>query len=414
MLNHGEQWLRRSGSGSSGRSGREWRQASAGVWQHIGRLGITRLDEPGGGDGMTVALAESGTLSERRMWDEAAGGLTAWWSAFESFMAPVSEAMISEAAVATGASVADIATGFGEPALSLARLVGPTGRVAATDLSPGMLAVAVRRARLMGLDNVDFTEMDADRPNMAQAGFDAVVCRLGLMFVSDVHLCVRRLTDLLAPGGRLVAAVWGPAGANPSITVAAGALNDALGRPSTASDTSGIFGLGGHGVLSETFAAAGLQGVRSRAIDLELTWPTAQDYVEYHQQGPVGRLMGDVDPGTRTAAWEAVAAAAIRRCDDGPLRLPAQVIVVSGRSPRCPSARQSDVLAPALNPLTPVAKKTLYFSSSCRGGSKGLGQSPPLLPTPIHPSAGSSWRYSISSSYSALGSTASACDVRST
>ncbi|HAL48103.1 MAG TPA: hypothetical protein DCP37_10140, partial [Dehalococcoidia bacterium] len=46
--------------------------------------------------------------------------------------------------VQAGQRVLDISTGIGEPAVTVAKLVGTDGSVVATDQSPGMLAIARR------------------------------------------------------------------------------------------------------------------------------------------------------------------------------------------------------------------------------------------------------------------------------
>src|SRR5260221_10905997 len=53
----------------------------------------------------------------------------------------VTEALVDAAAPRPGMSVLDLASGTGEPALSLARSVAPAGKVTASDLSRGMLNV---------------------------------------------------------------------------------------------------------------------------------------------------------------------------------------------------------------------------------------------------------------------------------
>jgi ubiquinone/menaquinone biosynthesis C-methylase UbiE len=53
-----------------------------------------------------------------------------------------------------GMRVLDLASGAHEPALTLARAVGPTGQVTATDLSPGMLALIEEMTRQSRFTNL--------------------------------------------------------------------------------------------------------------------------------------------------------------------------------------------------------------------------------------------------------------------
>ncbi len=273
-------------------------------------------------------------VEQRRQWDEAARGLRGWWPVFEGFMAPVTRVMVRHAGLQSRARVVDVASGFGEPALTVARLVGPGRRVVATDLSPAMLAVAGERARGLGLGNVDLVEMDAEQPVLPQARFDAVMCRLGLMFLPDLNLALQRLSALLVPGGRLVGAVWGPPQANPWLGLALRTLVEFLELPPPPSEAPWVFGLSGAGVLEDALASAGLEDIRTTRVALHPSWPSPAAYTAFHQSSPLRRLVADEDPTRRAQAWREVTATASRRWGQGPLQLKGEVVVVSGRNPR--------------------------------------------------------------------------------
>ena len=93
--------------------------------------------------------------------------------------------LIEAADIAPGQQVCDIATGAGEPALSVAALVGAEGRVFATDLCPEMMLGARRRAAAQGLGNITFRTADMLALPDADSAFDRVICRFGLMFCPD-------------------------------------------------------------------------------------------------------------------------------------------------------------------------------------------------------------------------------------
>ena len=67
-----------------------------------------------------------------------------------TMFAPVTEALIADAQIGSGQTVLDIATGPGEPALSVAKLVGPKGKVHGIDPVPEMVAAARRAALSRG------------------------------------------------------------------------------------------------------------------------------------------------------------------------------------------------------------------------------------------------------------------------
>lgn len=305
------------------RSGARGGAERAGGWRPAARI------RPGG----VVPLVGPRGDAERREWDAVAPTLRAWWPAFEGFMSPVTGAMVAAAALRPGCRVLDVATGFGEPALTVADVVGPAGRVVATDLSPAMLAVAAERAAARGLTNVDFAVMDAQEPGLGGDAFDAVVCRLGLMFMPRSGAGLGRLRDLLAPGGRMVAAVWGRAEVNPWLTLAAGALDRSAGPAPAPPGAARIFDLGYPGVLEAALAGAGFVRVRRHAVRVEFAWASAAAFSRYHQTSPLGRRLAGTDPNRRARAWAAVTAAAEAVGKGGAVRLGGEVVVVGASSP---------------------------------------------------------------------------------
>jgi len=76
--------------------------------------------------------------------------------------APITAALVAEAEIGSGQSVLDIATGPGEPALSVAALVGAEGKVCGIDPVAGMVEAARRAASRMELKNVQFEVAFAD------------------------------------------------------------------------------------------------------------------------------------------------------------------------------------------------------------------------------------------------------------
>src|SRR5258708_35076986 len=75
---------------------------------------------------------------------------------------PVTAALVEEARIVGGNRVLDVATGPGEPALSVAEVVGPRGEVAGIDPVPGMVEAARRAAELRGIRNARFAVASAD------------------------------------------------------------------------------------------------------------------------------------------------------------------------------------------------------------------------------------------------------------
>ena len=127
--------------------------------------------------------------------------LEKWWETLEQFSQIVTNSLIELAEIKPDQQVLDIATGIGEPALSVAKLVGENGKVTATDMSSQMLSIARDRASSLGLHNVEFQESDAEKLDFPESHFDAIVCRWGLMFLPDVETTLKSALRRLVPNG---------------------------------------------------------------------------------------------------------------------------------------------------------------------------------------------------------------------
>ena len=99
---------------------------------------------------------------QREQWSNIAQGWRRRWAAYAQGAQPLSDRMMNLAHVAPGQRVLDVATGIGEPAMTAARQVGPSGSVVAIDQAPQMLAVARERMQAAGIRTVEFVEGDAE------------------------------------------------------------------------------------------------------------------------------------------------------------------------------------------------------------------------------------------------------------
>ena len=185
------------------------------------------------------------------------------------------------AEIGPGQSVLDIGTGVGEPALTAARRVGPSGRVVAVDQASRMLGVARRRMAAVGLANVEFLEADAEALELPPGAFDAILARWSLMFLPDVAGTLRRLRAALAPGGRLAAAVWDVPERVPLMTRPVEILQRALHFPSPPTDQPGPFALADTQALRAKLNEAGFEDVRVEPRDVVFRFASPAEYAEF-------------------------------------------------------------------------------------------------------------------------------------
>lgn len=98
-------------------------------------------------------------------------------------------------------AVLDVACGTGLAATMLAECV-PGGHLTGVDISEGMLEKAELRARALGLNNIEFRQMDMMQMDLPVDHYDVVNCSFGVFFVEDMHRLVKHITDRIKPGGR--------------------------------------------------------------------------------------------------------------------------------------------------------------------------------------------------------------------
>lgn len=145
---------------------------------------------------------------QRADWNAAAEGWVADREViFET--TPITQRLIDMAHISQGFSVLDMASGSGDPAFAVARIVGPRGRVLALDIAAAMIAAGRSLLRELELDNVEFRTIEDECAPALDAGtFDAITCRFGLMFMADPSAAARAWRPALRRGGRIAVSTW--------------------------------------------------------------------------------------------------------------------------------------------------------------------------------------------------------------
>lgn len=144
---------------------------------------------------------------QRYGWDRAAEHYERTWA---DQLRPAQERLLELAALEPGEEVLDVACGTGLVSFPVAEAVGTEGRIVATDLSEEMVRLVRQEGDRRGLEWLEAERAGAERLPFDDASFDVVLCSLGLMYVPDPPVALAEAFRVLRPGGRFVAAVWGP------------------------------------------------------------------------------------------------------------------------------------------------------------------------------------------------------------
>lgn len=208
---------------------------------------------------------------QRKSWNNAAKGWKKWWSLLEKFSAPASKKLIEIAGIKPGDRVLDLATGIGEPSISITKVVGAGGSVVATDISEDMLDIAKERAKSEGVSNIEFKKMDMEEVDFS-GDFDAVTARWGLMFLPDPEKAVKKMYKALKDGGRVSAAVWSTPEEVPFASRPVKALTKELNLTPPPTGTPGIFALSDTERLTKMFSDAGFKDVAIEKLTLDFIY----------------------------------------------------------------------------------------------------------------------------------------------
>ena len=157
-----------------------------------------------------------------------------------------------------GERVLELACGTGGPGLDAAPLVAPGGDVVISDFAAEMTAIAAERIAERGLPNASARVLDLEHIDEADASYDVVLCREGLMLVPDPELAASEIRRILRPGGRVAISVWGPRERNPWLGVVFDAVTEQLGVPTPPPGIPHPFSLADANELRDVLAAAGL------------------------------------------------------------------------------------------------------------------------------------------------------------
>ena len=244
--------------------------------------------------------ADEVRAAQRAAWAGLSAGWEKWDAVIVDQLAPVGEAMTERLAIAPDQQHLDIASGTGEPGLSIAKRARD-GRVVLTDLSPEMLDVATRRAVAQQVTNVETAVCSADDLPFDDATFDSVSVRFGYMFFPDMAKATAEFARVLRPGGRLCASVWIKPEHNPWTTIAMQAIASEVALPPPDPDAPNMYRCAAPKYVSALYDAAGLRDVSEWDVAVELVTQSPAEYwdmISEHVSLAVAALR-DVDDATR-------------------------------------------------------------------------------------------------------------------
>ena len=246
--------------------------------------------------------------AQREQWNKDGAAWRRWNPTLDRWYGEVTRQMLDLARIQPGQRILDIAAGAGEPAVSAAERVGPGGYVLATDISEGIVELALQVARERGLKQIETRAMDGEKLDLPDASFDAVLCRLGLMYMPHPVAALREWRRALRAGGRVAVVVFSTPDRNSWGAMPASIIRRRAQLPSPVPRQPGPFSLGGPGVLEGVFRQAGFASPEVRAVPVPHRTSSAAEYVRVAREafGAFNAMMAHLSPQERESVWNEV------------------------------------------------------------------------------------------------------------
>jgi SAM-dependent methyltransferase len=255
------------------------------------------------------------------------------WKAKSAAMGrDVTEALVAYAAPQANMRILDLASGTGEPAITIATRIAPSGHVTAFDLSADLLAIAADRARSRGLTNVTVQQGDAQQLPFPDEQFDLATSRFGVMFFADTQRDLRELLRVLKRGARACFAVWGPK-EQPYFDSTIGVVHRRVGGPLLDSDGPDPFRFSRSRSLSKALRQSGFSSVQEETRTVAWTWRGPPEEA-WEQQRAIATPFLPLFSRISAEEWPKInneVHAAVRRFErNGAIEFTATIILASG------------------------------------------------------------------------------------
>lgn len=241
-------------------------------------------------------------------WQSAAEAWYRWSPLLHQWLGKATDTMLEMAGLCPGHRVLDVAAGAGAQSIMAAKKVGPAGYVLATDISPNLLAFAQKLIHAEGLTHIETKVMDGENLTEADASFDAVICRVGLIYFPDQHRALQEMWRVLKPGGRVAVIVYSTPEKNKFFSIPVSMIRHRAKLPLPAPGQPGPFSLGAEGVIEAAFKKTGFRNLSVVTVDSPVQLPDARTCVQFEREsfGALHQMMSSLSDAEKQTVWEEI------------------------------------------------------------------------------------------------------------
>lgn len=266
-------------------------------------------------------------------WENAAEAWHRWSPLLSRWLGPATETMLDMCDISSGSRVLDVAAGAGEQTMSVAKRIGDTGHVMATDISPSILEFAAREAKLAGLSNISTQVLDGEElASLKTEPFDAVISRVGMIYFPDQQKAMTGMKTQLRDGGKVGAMVYSTADKNPFFSIPVSIIRRRANLPAPLPGQPGPFSLGTTDALESVFSKAGFRHIEIATINAPVCVPSAVECLQFEQEsfGALHQMMSGLSDTEKDETWDEIEEALTQFEVNGQFEGPCEMLVAVG------------------------------------------------------------------------------------
>jgi ubiquinone/menaquinone biosynthesis C-methylase UbiE len=269
---------------------------------------------------------------QKDSWNTFSPGWKKWDNHMMDFLKPMGDEIIRQLKPKGNDLVLDVASGTGEPGLTIATML-TSGKVVVTDLSEGMLEVALENATKRGIKNLEIKPCDVCELPFDDNEFDAISCRLGFMFFPDLLLAAQEMARVLKPGGRIATSVWSVPENNFWVTACMSTINKNMQISPPLPNAPGMFRCAKSGLIADLFDQVGLKNISETEVSGKLNAGTTNSYWTMMTEiaAPFVAALGNADDIMKAKIKSEVFELVNKKYPDGNVSIESSAFVVYGQ-----------------------------------------------------------------------------------
>jgi ubiquinone/menaquinone biosynthesis C-methylase UbiE len=268
---------------------------------------------------------------QKESWNKFSIGWQKWDCLLMGFSKPMGNEIIRLINPKDAEIVLDVASGTGEPGLSIAKKLNG-GKIVISDLSENMILIAQEKAARSGIKNIETAVCDVCELPFPDNTFDAISCRFGFMFFPDMLLAAKEMMRVLKPGGRVATAVWNVPEKNFWVTAISKTISNNIQLPLSLPGAPGMFRCAESGLIQNLFQQAGFKNTSEREVNGKLKCGTTDVYWNLMTEvaAPIVAALSKANDATKEKIKSEVYQVITEKYPDGNIRIDSSALVIYG------------------------------------------------------------------------------------